>query len=137
MVAAKHEPTNRKRLAAEINCNLLFVLFHFLFSGSSKPGLRKYDLYSTSFWHPFLLSLFSTTRYKLHYENLPMPVFSAVKVENFIRIYIVLLRGGSNEYPQSMFWNKNKKKGILSHTPVLLIKLGVQWGMHVTDVLSR
>ena len=29
-------------------------------------------------------------------------------------------RGGSNEYPQSMFWSKNKKIGIPLHTPVFL-----------------
>ena len=35
-------------------------------------------------------------------------------------------RGGSNEYPHSMFWSKNKKKiGIPQHTPVLLYKSGV------------
>ena len=32
---------------------------------------------------------------------------------------------GSNEYPQSMFWNKNKKN---RYTPVLLYKSGVQGG---------
>ena len=51
--------------------------------------------------------------------------FSAVKIENFSRkvlIFFLFLfktdcgytlepprRGGSNEYPQSMFWSKNKK----------------------------
>ena len=36
------------------------------------------------------------------------------------------LRGGSNEYPQSMFWSKNKKKiGIPLHTPVFQYKSGV------------
>ena len=34
-------------------------------------------------------------------------------------------RGGSNEYPQSMFWSKNKKKGIPLHTPILPYKSGV------------
>ena len=34
-------------------------------------------------------------------------------------------RGGSNEYPQSMFWSKNKKIEIPLHTPVLLYKSGV------------
>ena len=35
-------------------------------------------------------------------------------------------RGGSNEYPQSMFWSKDKRKiGIPLHTPVLLYKSGV------------
>ena len=34
-------------------------------------------------------------------------------------------RGGSNEYSQSMFWSKIKKKGTPLHTPVLLYKSGV------------
>ena len=33
--------------------------------------------------------------------------------------------GGSNEYPQSMFWSKNNKIGIPLHTPVFLYKNGV------------
>ena len=45
-------------------------------------------------------------------------------------------RGGSNEYPQYMFWSKNKKKGIPLHTPVLLYKRGVQGGIHFTDMFS-
>ena len=40
-------------------------------------------------------------------------------------------RGGSNEYPQSMFLEQKyeKKIGILLHTPVLLYKIGVQTGI--------
>ena len=64
-----------------------------------------------------------------HYENLPMQkteIFLALKIENFQqKIFDIFLifaqnidcgytlepprRGGSNEYPQSMFWSKNKK----------------------------
>ena len=34
--------------------------------------------------------------------------------------------GGSNEYPQSMFWSKNKKKNVYPlQTSVLLYKSGV------------
>ena len=58
-----------------------------------------------------------------HYENLPMQyteIFSGVKFEDFIEKILILLlfllktlivgtRGGSNKYPQSMFWSKNKK----------------------------
>ena len=64
-----------------------------------------------------------------HYENLPMQytgIFWALKIENFqLKKNDILLmfaqnidcgytlepprRGGSNEYPQSMFWSKNKK----------------------------
>ena len=46
-------------------------------------------------------------------------------------------RGGSNEYPQSMFWSKNKKN---SYTPAYpsfaLYKSGVQGGIHFTDMFS-
>ena len=65
----------------------------------------------------------------LHYENLPMQYTEnilVVKNENFHwKIFDIFLifaqnidcgyrlepprRGGSNEYPQSMFWSKNKK----------------------------
>ena len=34
-------------------------------------------------------------------------------------------QGGSNEYPQSMFWTKIRKIGIPLHTSVLLYKSGV------------
>ena len=44
-------------------------------------------------------------------------------------------RGGSNKYPQSMFWSKNKKTiGIPLYSPVLLYKSGAQWGIHYTDM---
>ena len=73
--------------------------------------------------------------------------FSPVKIINFIRekypekndIFLIFAqnidcgytlepprRGGSNEYPQSMFWSKNKKIGIPLQTPVLLYKSGVK-----------
>ena len=36
-------------------------------------------------------------------------------------------QGDSKEYPQSMFWSKNKKKiGIPFHTPVLLYNWGIK-----------
>ena len=64
-----------------------------------------------------------------HYENLPMQyteIFKIVENENFqwknFDIFLIFAqnidcgytlepprRGGSNEYPQSMFWSKNKK----------------------------
>ena len=34
-------------------------------------------------------------------------------------------RDGSNEYPQSMLWSKNKKIGIPLHTKVFIYKSGV------------
>ena len=92
-----------------------------------------------------------------HYENLPMQytqIYLALKVENFqLKIFDIYLRfaqnidcgytlepprrGGSNEYPQSMVWSKNKKKiDIPLDTPVLLYKSGVQGGIHYTDMFS-
>ena len=41
-----------------------------------------------------------------------------------------IYRGGSNNYPQSMFWNKNKKHCIPQYTPVLLRKVGFK-GVHI------
>ena len=43
------------------------------------------------------------------------------------------LRSGSNKYPQSMFWIKNKKQCISLYTPVLQYKSGVRG---YTDILS-
>ena len=65
----------------------------------------------------------------VHYENMPMQyaeIFKDVKKQNFqlkfLDIFLIFAqnidcgytlepprRGGSNEYPQSMFWSKNKK----------------------------
>ena len=65
----------------------------------------------------------------IHYENMPIQytvIFIAVKNENFqwkfFDIFLIFAqnidcgytleppwRGGCNEYPQSMFWSKNKK----------------------------
>ena len=63
-----------------------------------------------------------------HYENMPMQyteIFQVVKSDNFQNFFYSFLifaqnidcgytlepprRGGSNEYPLSMFWSKNKK----------------------------
>ena len=74
----------------------------------------------------------------LHYENLSMQyteIFLALQIENFqLKIFDTFLifaqnidcgytlepprRGGSNEYPQSMFWSKNKKN---RYTPAAMI----------------
>ena len=78
-------------------------------------------------------------------------IFSVVKIEKFQKkgfdIFLIFAqnidcgytlepprRGGSNEYPQSMFWSKNKKN---RYTPAnLLYKSGVQGGIHCTDMFS-
>ena len=80
-----------------------------------------------------------------HYENLPMQYaesfFSCKKNEHFYRkndIFLIFAqnidcgytleprrRGGSNEYPQSMFWSKNKKKKVYPCIPQFFyIKVG-------------
>ena len=78
-----------------------------------------------------------------HYENLTMQytvIFFSCKnkkekISRKIKIFSLFLlktlilatrknrlAGGSNEYPQSMFWNKIRKRGIPLLTPVLLYK---------------
>ena len=73
--------------------------------------------------------------YTSHYENMPIQIYRkhlTLKIENFqIKIASIFLisaqnidcgyslepprRGGSNEYPQSMFLSRNKK---IMYTPV-------------------
>ena len=95
--------------------------------------------------------------YSNHYENMPMQYteifFSDLKIENFIGIffYIFLIfaqnidfgytlepprRGGSNEYPQSMFWSKNKKNRYTPSYTSFTKKSGVLGGIHFTDMFS-
>ena len=83
--------------------------------------------------------------------------FSAVKIENFIRkkndifffFYIFAQnidrgytlepprRGGSNVYPKSMFWSKNKEKKVYPCIPQFCyIKVGFKGGIHVADMFS-
>ena len=45
-------------------------------------------------------------------------------------------QGCSKEYPQSMFWNKNKKNRYTPAYPSLLYKSGVQGGINYTDMFS-
>ena len=76
-----------------------------------------------------------------HYENLPMQyteIFKVVKIEkfqwNFFDMFLIFAqnidcgytleppcRGGSNEYPQSMFWSKNKKNRYTPANPSFTI----------------
>ena len=81
--------------------------------------------------------------------------FSVVKIENFSgHFYIFNIfaqnidcentlepprRGGSNEYPQSMFWSKNKRNRYAPAYPVLLykiIKVGFK-GVYITRTCFR
>ena len=45
-------------------------------------------------------------------------------------------RGGSNEYPQSMFWSKNKKNRYTTAYPRFALKSGVQGCIHYMDMFS-
>ena len=76
-----------------------------------------------------------------HYQNLPMQytkIFFSSKIENFHQkkfdIFLIFAqnidcgyklepprRGGSNEYPQSMFWSKNKKNRYTPAYPSIAI----------------
>ena len=49
-------------------------------------------------------------------------------LKNFDIFLIFARRGGSNEYPQSMFWSKNKKNRYTHAYPSFAIKSGVQGG---------
>ena len=50
---------------------------------------------------------------KVHYANMSVQytaIFHGCKNDDFhMNIFDTFQRGGSNEYPQSMFWSKNKK----------------------------
>ena len=45
-------------------------------------------------------------------------------------------QGGSNEYPQSMFWSKNEKNRYSPANPIFLYESGDQWGILFTDMFS-
>ena len=66
------------------------------------------------------------------YENLPMQYIFLFFAQSIDCGYTIELprRGGSNEYPQSMFWSKSKEN---MSTPVLLYKSGVQGGIHYAN----
>ena len=73
-----------------------------------------------------------------------MEIFSTVKMENLMFLIFLLKpliephrRGGSNEYPQSLFWIKSKKDEY-TYTPVnpSIYKSGVQCGILFMDMFS-
>ena len=81
----------------------------------------------------------------LHYENLPMQytkTFLALKFENFqLKIFDIFSYFCSNEYPQSMFWSKNKKRVYHCKPQFYYIKVGYK-GVYITrtcfpDVLLK
>ena len=101
-------------------------------------------------WHNQLYKSMKATFYIM--KTCPCNIqrlFLVVKNENFTRKILTFFllfaqnidcgyslepprRGGSNEYPQSMFWSKKKKN---RYTPVLLYKSGVQVMENKTELL--
>ena len=92
------------------------------------------------------------TKIKGHYANMSVQytaIFHSCKSDNFqMKIFDIFLifaqnidcgytlespqRGGSNEYPQSMFWSKNKKKYVYPSKPhFFYIKVGCN-GVFIT-----
>ena len=92
-----------------------------------------------------------------HYENSPIQIyrkFHLQKAENFqmknsdsFHISAKSIdcgyslepsrRGGSNEYPQSMFLSRNKENKVYPcKPPVLLYKSGVEGGQNYIDLFS-
>ena len=68
-------------------------------------------------------------------------IFQVVKMKFFSRksLALFLLTACSNEYPQYMFWSKNKKnKHTTANSNFSILKWG-SWGytFHVLDVISR
>ena len=97
----------------------------------------------------------------VHYENLSMQYIyimryvSKAKIEISLEFFYINFaqnidcgytlepprRGGSNEYPQSMFWNKNKKNRYTTppphtHKPHFYIKVGFNLGYLFMGVFS-
>ena len=109
---------NLQILQRKGNCFLQSAVIH-----TEVPCFKMY----TQFFQSCRLS--SVKVWRRHYENLSMQyteIFSSVKIKNFqwkiVDIFFIFAqniycrytlepprRGGSNEYPQSMFWSKNKK----------------------------
>ena len=101
---------------------------------------------------PFQTVQVAETQVGMHYENTPMQYtknFLVVKMKNFTGKNLIFFlifaqnidcgytlepprRGGSNEYPQSIFWSKNKKKKIYPRIPKFFcIKVGFK-GVYIT-----
>ena len=117
----------------------VFYVFYFceflvscdLFPGTIFQSGFVFCLFSITIWIPKLLRRYFRV---IHYENLPIQyteILLALQIEDFqLKIFDIFLilaqnidcgytsepprRGGSIEYPQSMFWSKNKKN---RHTP--------------------
>ena len=85
---------------------------------------RQFSLiFSVHFWPLLILTITKTCPCNIQ------KIFSEAKIANFIetnwifllKTLIVGTRGGSNEYPQSMFWSKNTKNRYILANPSLTI----------------
>ena len=100
-----------------------------------------------------LVQVLYTNTLRKHVHAIYRDFFSAVKIENFSRFffYIFLIFAQNidcgytleppNEYPQSMFWNKNKKN---RYTPAFssysirgIIKNYVDFSHNLTTILAN
>ena len=64
-------------------------------------------------------------------------IFFLIFAQNIDCGYMLETPQQSNEYPQSMFWSKNKKNRFTHAYPIFAIyKSGVQGGMLHTDMFS-
>ena len=131
---AQFQKNRKKLVACRLEITLFMVVFHSHASGITLLRLLRFFKY-----------IHVKISASIHYENMPMQcteIFKDVKNENFQKkifdIFLIfaqsidcgyklepLRRGGSNEYPQSMFWGKNKKKYVYPCIPQFYyIKVG-------------
>ena len=60
-------------------------------------------------------------------------IFSAVKIESFYRIILIILIFLLAEAPQSMFWSNNKEICITLFPRFQYVKVGLKWDSIVLD----
>ena len=93
-----------------------------LISGSEKRSLRKLA-------HVIYRFFSAVKTEKFHWKNFDITNIFAQNIDCRYTLESPR-RGSSNEYPKSMFWTKNKKKGVPMHTPVLLYNRGYTFHIH-------
>ena len=71
----------------------------------------------------YIETVFASKNEIFHWKNLDIFLIFAQKIDCGYTLEPPR-RGGSNGYPQSMFWSKNKKNRYTLHSPVLLYKSG-------------
>ena len=118
---------------------LMFTKVCAFFFPLSLTIVVNYSLTATKFTHVKTCNqiLFVSPGYlieNIHYENLPLQYtenFSEAKIENFVGEILILFDcgytleppqiGGSNEYPQSVFWIRNKKNRYTLANPIFTV----------------